>query len=135
MRNITKNGTYELYQHASVNNKTEFLKHLELKQNVVFAASINDQIEMSKLCTSAVLKTIPFNDGKLAHFQFTFKKLSDKILKEIFYSVINHSESSGKLPKDIYFKEMLQTTIDNKTIYINVWRIDMLLPIFQIEIY
>lgn len=112
---ITNKGIYHLYNHASVNDKTEFLKHLELKQNVVFVSSLNDKIKMNKLCTSsAVLKTIPLNDGKSAHFQFTFNNLSNDILKQIFYSVIDHSESSDNLPKHIYSKEKLQTTINNK---------------------
>lgn len=134
-RTITKIGIYQLLQHASVNDKTEFLKHLELKQNVVFVSSLNDQIEMNKLCSSsAVLKTIPLNDGKSAHFQFTFNNLSNVILKKIFYSVIDHSESSGNLPEYFNSHSKFRTTINNKIFYINIWRVDVS-PLFQVEIY
>jgi hypothetical protein len=132
---MTEKGIYKLYQHASVNTKTEFLKHLELKQNVVFVASLSDQIEMNKLCASAVLATIPFNDGsKLAHFQFTFNKLSDDTIKQIFYSVIDHTETTNNIPKYNNSKAKLRARVDNKIININIWRIDVL-PMFQIEIY
>jgi hypothetical protein len=131
---ITKIGTYKLYQYASVNNKAEFLNHLALKQNVVFVASLSDHAEMKKLCTSASLTTTPLNDGKHAHFKFSFHKLSDDILKNIFYSVINAYEENQKLPKYENTKVMSQISIDTGIININVWRVDKL-PHFEIEIF
>lgn len=54
-------------------NRAEFLKHLQLKQNVVYVAPIINQIAMTQICTNSTLTILPI-DNNVADFQFTFKK-------------------------------------------------------------
>lgn len=146
---ITNKGFYQLEEHASVESKTEFLKHFNLNQNVVFTASSNDQNEMHELKfkSSAILTTIPLEDGINNHFYFTFKKLSINILSQIFQSAIKHIELDDKLPKSYDYPVNWQITFD-KTVYnIKIWKVDTcphlnfnywvyyILPNFIVEIY
>lgn len=97
----SEKGFYQLKQHTNAGSKTEFLKHLNLNQNVVFTAPKNKVNEMLKLKFKhgADLTIFPLEDGISNHFYFRFKTVSIYILAGIFESAIQHIEFNNALPK------------------------------------
>lgn len=142
---ITNKGIYQLYNHASVNNQSELLEHLNLKQNVVYVAYLTDENKnkMKKLNTGANLTVTPLPNSQLADFQFTFYTFPDNTLNKMFHAVINHCETSGKLPKINNAKATIKAVINATPFYANIWKTDSSLfnlfsfnlPIFAVEIY
>lgn len=129
---ITKKGFYQLKQHTNAGSKTEFLKYLNLNQNVVFTAPNNKAEEMLKLKFKhdADLIIFPLEDGISNHYYFTFKRVSVYILAEVFESAFDHIELNNALPKCSHQPISWQITWDKIVYNIKIRKVDSFLGLY-----